>query len=308
MRRLLTTLFILLLVVVAGLTAMVVLINPNDFRSHMITQVEKRSGYHLALEGDLRWRAWPQLSILVGRMKLTAPGAKLPLVSAENMRLDVAVWPLLSHQLAVKQVMLKGAVITLTPDSAARRPENAFISPSGMPEPEKSIGWSWNIGSLQVADSLLIWHRDDNEQLNLRDLNLQMKQDDAHKACIEFFGCLNRDQRDLTVSLKGSLDISQYPRQVGAHIDKFSYRLRANGLPEQDVEGEGAFNADYSAVNQSLTLGELTFSANSSELSGQISSRLVAAPVYQLDLAANTLNLDTLLGVQPPADDNDALA
>nr|WP_236851498.1 outer membrane assembly protein AsmA [Candidatus Sodalis pierantonius] len=235
MRRLLTTLFILLVVVVAGLTAMVALINPNDFRSYMITQVERRSGYHLALEGDLRWHAWPQLSILAGRMKLTAPGAKLPLVSAENMRLDVALWPLLSHQLSVKQVMLKGAVITLTPDSAARRPENAPIAPAGTPEPEEGSGWSWNIGSLQVADSLLIWQRDDNEQLNLRDLNLQMKQDDARKASIEFSGRLNRDQRDLTVSLNGSLDLSQYPRQVSAHMDKFSYRLRANGLPEQGI-------------------------------------------------------------------------
>lgn len=308
MRRLLTTLFILLVVVVAGLTAMVALINPNDFRSYMITQVEQRSGYHLALEGDLRWHAWPQLSILAGRMKLTAPGAKLPLVSAENMRLDVALWPLLSHQLSVKQVMLKGAVITLTPDSAARRPENAPIAPAGTPEPEEGSGWSWNIGSLQVADSLLIWQRDDNEQLNLRDLNLQMKQDDARKASIEFSGRLNRDQRDLAVSLNGSLDLSQYPLQVSAHMDKFSYRLRANGLPEQGIEGEGAFNADYSAVNLSLTLGELTFSANDSELSGQISARLGGAPVYQLDLAAKTLNLDTLLGLQPPADGNDARA
>ncbi|WP_187202857.1 AsmA family protein, partial [Sodalis-like endosymbiont of Proechinophthirus fluctus] len=130
MRRLLTTLFIFL--VVAGLMAMVALINPNDFRSYMITQVEQHSGYHLALEGDLRWHAWPQLSILAGRTKLTAPGALLPLVSAENMRLDVALWPLLSHELSVKQVMLKGAVITLTPDSStARRPENAPMAPAG---------------------------------------------------------------------------------------------------------------------------------------------------------------------------------
>ncbi|MGL9774542.1 MAG: outer membrane assembly protein AsmA [Sodalis sp. (in: enterobacteria)] len=306
MRRLLTTLFILLVVMVAGLTAMVALINPNDFRSYVITQVEQRSGYHLALEGDLRWHAWPQLSILAGRMKLTAPGATVPLVSAENMRLDVALWPLLSHQLLVKQVMLKGAVITLTPDSAARQPENAPIAPVATPEPEEGNGWSWNIGSLQVADSLLIWQRDANEQLNLRDLNLQMKQDDARKASIEFSSRLNRDQRDLAVSLNGSLDLSQYPRQVSAHMNKFNYRLRASGLPEQGIEGEGAFNADYFAVNQTLTLGVLTFSANDSELSGQISARLGEQPVYQLNLAAKTLNLDMLLGLQPPTDDNEA--
>lgn len=47
-------------------------------------------------------------------MSLTAPGASQPLVSADNMRLDVALIPLISHQLQVNQVMLKGAVIQLT--------------------------------------------------------------------------------------------------------------------------------------------------------------------------------------------------
>ncbi|MDU5190521.1 MAG: hypothetical protein E6199_05730 [Mixta calida] len=55
MRRLITTLAILFVVVVAGMTALVLLVNPNDFRSYMVRQVEQRSGYQLRLEGDLRW-------------------------------------------------------------------------------------------------------------------------------------------------------------------------------------------------------------------------------------------------------------
>lgn len=123
MRRVITTLAILLVVVVAGMTALVLLVNPNDFRAYMVQQVEQRSGYRLALQGDLRWHVWPQMSILAGRMSLTAPGAAQPLVSAENMRLDVALWPLLSHQLQVRQVMLKNAVVRVTPDSATQTPK-----------------------------------------------------------------------------------------------------------------------------------------------------------------------------------------
>ncbi|WP_157793295.1 AsmA family protein, partial [Yersinia pestis] len=129
MRRLLTMLVILLIVLVAGMSALVLLVNPNDFRAYMVKQVEKKSGYHLQLEGDLRWHVWPQLSIIAGRMALTAPGALEPVVSAENMRLDVKLWPLLSHQLDVKQVMLKGAVIRLTPDSEAQQQIDAPVAP-----------------------------------------------------------------------------------------------------------------------------------------------------------------------------------
>lgn len=72
MRRFLTTLMILLVVLVAGLSALVLLVNPNDFRDYMVKQVAARSGYQLQLDGPLRWHVLPQLSILSGRMSLTA--------------------------------------------------------------------------------------------------------------------------------------------------------------------------------------------------------------------------------------------
>ena len=108
MRRILTTLMILLVVLVAGLSSLVLLVNPNDFRSYMIKQVAERSGYQLELDGSLRWHVWPRLSILSGRMTLTAPGASAPLVRADNMRLDVALLPLLSHQLQVEHAGNRG--------------------------------------------------------------------------------------------------------------------------------------------------------------------------------------------------------
>ncbi len=96
MRRILTTLMILLAVIVAGLTSLVLLVNPNDFRAYMVHEVAERSGYQLDLDGPLRWHVWPQLSILSGRMTLTARGAEEPVIRADNMRLDVALLPLLA--------------------------------------------------------------------------------------------------------------------------------------------------------------------------------------------------------------------
>ncbi len=60
---------ILLVVLVAGLSALVLLVNPNDFRDYMVKQVAARSGYQLQLDGPLRWHVWPQLSILSGDVR-----------------------------------------------------------------------------------------------------------------------------------------------------------------------------------------------------------------------------------------------
>ena len=72
MRRFLTTLMILLVVLVAGLSALVLLVNPNDFRDYMVKQVAARSGYQLQLDGPLRWHVWPQPA--TGSRRQHAPG------------------------------------------------------------------------------------------------------------------------------------------------------------------------------------------------------------------------------------------
>lgn len=217
MRRLLTTLMILLVVLVAGLTSLVLMVNPNDFRGYMVRQVEARSGYNLQLDGPLRWHVWPQLSILSGRMSLTAPGASQPVVSADNMRLDVALIPLLSHQLQVRQVMLKGAVIQLTPEAEAQRAKNAPVVPKGtISDPDATRGWSFDVSRLKVVDSVLVFQRGSDEQVTVRNINLQMEQDDKRQAHVEFSSRITRDQRDLTLSLTADVNVSDYPQQITA--------------------------------------------------------------------------------------------
>ncbi len=89
--------------------------------AYMVQQVAARSEYQLQSDGLLRWQ---RMAATQHPFRLNdANGARRqrskPLVRADNMRLDVALWPLLSHQLHVKQVMLKGGVIQLTPQTEA---------------------------------------------------------------------------------------------------------------------------------------------------------------------------------------------
>lgn len=299
MRRLLTMLAILLVVLVAGMTALVLLVNPNDFRAYMVKKVEQRSGYHLTLEGDLRWHVWPQLSILAGRMTLTAPGAKAPVVSADNMRLDVKLLPLFSHQLYVKQVMLKNAVVRLTPDSEEQTLPNAPIPPGGNPADDAAESlWKFDIENLRVVDSLLIWQRANNEQINVRDINLTLQQDEQRQARMELSSRVNRDQRDLTFTLAVDLDLQQYPRQIEAKVSQFSYQLEGADIPVGGIQGEGSVQAVYQQSPPQIAFSQLMFSANGNQLTGDISAQLGTVPDYRVNLSSGQLNLDTLSGWQ----------
>jgi len=296
MKRFITTLMILLVVLVAGLSALVLLVNPNDFRAYMVRQVETRSGYQLHLDGPLRWHVWPQLSILSGRMSLTAPGASQPLVSADNMRLDVALVPLLSHQLKVQQVMLKGAVIQLTPQTEERRPKDAPVGPStGITPPAEDRGWSFDIAKLKVADSVLVFQHDGDEQITVRNINLQMEQNDRKLAHIELSSRINRDQRDLNFSMVADLDASNYPQQLTANISKLDYQLRGADLPVSGIAGNATFVASWSDPQHLLEFNQLQLTANDSDLQGNGRVVLEDKPQWQLDLRSSKLNLDALV-------------
>lgn len=298
MRRLLTTLVILLVVLVAGMSALVLLVNPNDFRTYMVTKVEQKSGYHLTLDGELRWHIWPQLSILAGRMTLTAPGATAPVVSADNMRLDVKLLPLLSHQLFVKQVMLKNAVIRLTPDSEEQTQPNAPIAPAGHSEESAEAPWKFDIDNLRVVDSLLIWQRANNEQINVRDINLTLQQNAKRQAQMELSSRVNRNQRDLSFSMAADIDLQQFPRRIAANVNQFSYQLEGADILAGGIKGDGSAQVVYQQTPQQVALSQLNVSANDSRFTGDTDIKFGEIPAYTLNLASTALNLDTFTGWQ----------
>ncbi|EIW9476743.1 MULTISPECIES: outer membrane assembly protein AsmA [Klebsiella] len=308
MRRILTTLMILLTVIVAGLTALVLLVNPNDFRNYMVQEVAERSGYQLKLDGPLRWHVWPQLSILSGRMVLTAPGASEPVVRADNMRLDVALMPLLSHQLQVKQVMLKGAVIQLTAKTEAVRDQNAPVVPhdNTLPQAPQDRGWSYDVRKLQVADSVLFFQHENGEQITVRDIRLQMEQDDNHLATVDFSGRVNRDQRDLALSFTAQVQGGDYPHSLKADFSQLNWQVRGAELPPDGLNGQGSLQASWIEEAKKLNFDNLNLTANGSAITGSGSVVLGDKPDWVLNLQATTLNLDSLLAQNAAANEGNA--
>lgn len=302
MKRVITTLAILLVVVVTGMSALVLLVNPNDFRAYMVQQVEQRSGYRLEVSSDLRWHVWPQLSILAGRMSLTAPGASQPMVSAENMRLDVDLWPLLSHQLSVSQVMLKNAIVRVTPDSRAQRARNAPQGPRDAEPASPSSGWSFDIAKLRVADSLLIWQQPGGDEYNFRDLNINMEQDANKLATLSLSTTLMRNQRNATLNLKGQLDAAQYPHRLSGQLQQLDYTLSGADIPAQGIKGSLSLQGEWNGDRQQLSFSNLQLTANDSTLTGQGSGHIAPPQQLALDLKASNLNVDNLLTSAPVSD------
>lgn len=296
MRKLITTFAILIAVLVAGMSALVLLVNPNDFKHYMVQQVKKRSGYQLTLKGDLRWHVWPRLSILSGPISLTAPGASQPAVTADNMRLDVELLPLLSHQLHVSKVLVMHAVIQAIPDAAAKTAPAGPIAPDDKNTFSSSLGhWSLDIARVSVANSLLIWQDPQGEQLNFRDVDLSLHQDASRVGQYRLSTVLTRNQQTFSIDFEGQMDARHYPYKLAFSVDRGNYQLQGVSLPEQGVKGETTFTAQWSPLSSAFDLTNFTLHANDSDFSGEASGTLAPALQLKLNLQSQNANFDQLL-------------
>lgn len=111
MKKLLYVLIGIIIVVVLGITALVTLVNPNQFKAVIAEQVKKQTGRELDIRGDINWRFFPTLGLSVGETTLNNPQgfAQPNLIQFKQAELSVSVLPLLSYELDIGKVRLDGA-------------------------------------------------------------------------------------------------------------------------------------------------------------------------------------------------------
>ncbi|SQI39134.1 putative assembly protein [Leminorella richardii] len=218
------------------------------------------------------------------------------------MRLDVELMPLLSHQLVVKNVTLKGGSIQLLPQTQPQGASSAPIAPpdatqgKGIPENgDSSAKWALELNKVNVSDSILVWQRRENDTVTVRDMNLVLVRTDERTAKVNTSARINRDQRELGFSLEGGLDFTRFPQSLSVNVSKLDYQLQGAGLLPGGVKGEATFEAVYQRAPESVQVSPLSLTVNDSLITADVSATLGDIPHYTLNAKSERLDLDTLL-------------
>src|SRR5688500_660476 len=93
-RPLLIAFAVLAGLIVVGVIAIKLLVDPNDYRDRIEQMAESATGRKLELHGDLRLALWPRLAVRTGPISLANErgfGDK-PMVAAQDARVDVRIW------------------------------------------------------------------------------------------------------------------------------------------------------------------------------------------------------------------------
>ncbi len=311
MKKLLLFLAGLVVVVIIAITALVVLVNPNQFKPLIVKQAKQQTGLDLVIEGDISWQFFPSLGFELGKTELKNPqGFSQPnLFKVDAVGIDVSVMPLLSHQLEIGSISLDGAefyVETLKDGrrnidalSKAQNEEAASSQDTANSQPEESPAqvsssdsnepWTINLAGVDINNAMLeVDDKQAGSLTKLYDVSLNLSEfefDAWTHAQFAAKGQINQQ----TFSAQGQADFKLAPgfkqyelRQVSVDAE---YADESNHIDSAKLELE-SFAFDQDNVLSYAVTGRVADMAL--DLSGQgsvaVDSELTLAQVKTLTL------------------------
>ncbi|MEZ9339927.1 AsmA family protein [Vibrio splendidus] len=175
MKKLLIFIAVPVFVVVAAILALVLLVNPNQFKPLIVEQAQKHTGLELVIEGDISWQFFPSIGFELGQTELRNPeGFTQPnLFKVDTVGVDVSVTPLFSNQLEIGNITLDGAEFYLETLKDGRKNIDALTQAStpqesdsvvdtnseSTPAPQEqsttdASGWTINLAGVTVSNAL----------------------------------------------------------------------------------------------------------------------------------------------------------
>jgi AsmA protein len=124
MKKVLKYLLIALGVFVALVVAVVAYVaatfNPNDYKPQLIQLVQDKTGRTLAIPGEIRLTFFPRIGAELGQISLSEPRSPQVFAAAEQLRVSVALLPLLKKDVRVDRVLIDGLDVKLVRDARGR--------------------------------------------------------------------------------------------------------------------------------------------------------------------------------------------
>ncbi|MBU4613051.1 AsmA family protein [Achromobacter sp. GG226] len=153
-RRLVIALGALVLLTGIVLVALVLFINPNDYKSTLVDLVKERYDRTLVIDGDIRLSVMPRLGLEIGGVSISEPHSNQVFAAVDSARAAVAFWPLFSRHLVIEHLTLTGVKANVVRDAGGHFNFDDLLhapAPAGEPVPAVTENPASADGSIQLA-------------------------------------------------------------------------------------------------------------------------------------------------------------
>lgn len=113
MKKILIIISIPIAAILIAILALVLFVNPNQFKPLIIEQAKAQTGFDLVIDGDISWSFFPHIGFSIGKTQVLNPNGfkQDQVVKIDDAALDISVLPLLERKLDIGNVTLNGADI-----------------------------------------------------------------------------------------------------------------------------------------------------------------------------------------------------
>ena len=182
-KNLFYTIFLLVFLMVIGLSAMVLLVDPNKFKDTLSNQFYIKTGQKLVIKGNLSWRLFPWLGLQVHDVQLNTSNSfsNSSLATLQEADLSLKLLPLLDRKITLGTITLNGVTINLIKNSDGTTNWQNFFSASKNPSTNFSykptsgpLPLTLSISNVKLTHvNIFLTDKTKNQNIALTDINFR---------------------------------------------------------------------------------------------------------------------------------------
>ena len=271
----------LVILVVLAIAILFATFDPNKYKSELSRVVKEKTGRTLSIDGAIRLSFYPSIGVAVGKTSLSERNSDRNFARIDEMKVSLALAPLLSRQVVVDRVTLSGLNVELVKDKGGKTNFADLAGAGGASAPAKAPAAkapqhapvALDIAGIEVRGSSVGWR---DESTGAR-----------YKATID-----ELKTGRIASGVPGKLSLAA---RVEASEPKADYQVRLSGDYRLNFEKE-----TFAFSGMDLSISDASPGSKTPPLSLKGDVEFDASPqAIRFTLAADQLNLDRYL--PPPA-------
>ncbi len=299
----------LILVFAVVLAIIVATFDPNQYKAQVAQLVKEKTQRTLTLEGDIRLMLFPKLGVHLGKASLSEFKSETQFASLEDMRVALAVLPLLTRQVVVDQVQLEGlrAKLVKHRDGTTNfadllrggQGEAAEKDAPAAPAESGTMPIKFEVDGIRISNAALSWEDEaSGASYAVSNFNLKSGRLAANVPAKFDLGATIRGSAtklEAKLQAKGTLSAAPQTQQFALADLAISLNAQAAGLPPVVAAISGSASAD---MKQQTAAADLAIKLDDSNIQAKVAIADLSTLRATFDVAIDQLDVDRYA---PPA-------
>lgn len=284
--------------------------DPNQYKAQVAELVQSKLHRTLTMEGDIRLMFFPKIGVRLGKTRLSDFNSDANFAGLDDMRVSLALLPLIQRYVVVDQIVLDGARADLVKykngktnfDDLLRAQAAEAGETPAQPAPAQTP-IRFEVGSLRVSKARLSWHDEaTGAKYEVADFNLNTGRI-APKMPTKFdLGAhISGEEPHVDVKLQAGGMLMADPEQQVFTLSGLSLRLAGDAASVKGVAAELSGNLGVDLKRQSAD-ADVLLKLGESRMKAKINVLDLATRRSTFDVDIDKFNVDRYLPAGKPGE------